>query len=130
MPAEKPEDVDQLLLNALEQGDLDSAITLYEPTAKFVVSPEQVVTGHAPIREVLQGFIDAKATFDIEAITAVLSTDGTVAVTRLKGSSTSQGPDGELVTNSLHTVEIVRKQTDGSWLFIIDDPSGACEVKP
>jgi uncharacterized protein (TIGR02246 family) len=124
MPAQKPEEVDQLLLKALEKGDLDTAIALYEPTAKFVISPEQVVTGHAAIRKVLQGFIDAKATFDVEAITAVLSTDGTVAVTRLKCSSTSQGPDGEPVTSPLHTVEVVRKQTDGSWLFIVDDPSG------
>jgi uncharacterized protein (TIGR02246 family) len=117
------------LLKALEQGDLDVAIALYEPTAKFVVSPEQVVTGHASIREVLQGFIDAKATFDVEAITAVVSTDNTVAVTRLRGTSTSQSPDGKLVTSPLHTVEVVRKQADGSWLFVVDDPSGECEVK-
>ncbi len=124
MPAQKPEECDLLLLKALEQGDLDAAVALYEPTATFVVSPEQVVTGQAGIREVLQSFIAAKATFNIDAVTAVPSADGTVAVTRVKGSSTSPGPDGNPVTTPLHSVEVVRKQSDGTWLFIIDDPSG------
>ena len=124
MPAQKPEECDLLLLKALEQGDLDAAVALYEPTATFVVSPDQVVTGQAGIREVMQGYIAAKATFNIDAVTAVPSVDGSVAVTRVKGSSTSPGPDGKPVTTPLHSVEVVRKQPDGTWLFIIDDPSG------
>ena len=124
MPAQKPEECDLLLLKALEQGDLDAAVALYEPTATFVVSADQVVTGHAGIREVMQSFIAAKATFTIDAVTAVPSADGSVAVTRVKGSSTSPGPDGKPVTTPIHSVEVVRKQPDGTWLFIIDDPSG------
>ncbi len=124
MPAQKPEECDLLLLKALEKGDLDAAVALYEPNANFVVSAEQVVTGHAAIREVMQGFIAAKATFNIDAVTALPSADGSVAVTRAKGSSTSPGPDGKPVTTPIHSVEVVRKQPDGTWLFIIDDPSG------
>lgn len=124
MPAQKPEECDLLLLKALEQGDLDAAVAMYEPNATFVVSADQVVTGQAAIREVMQGFIAAKATFNVEAVTAIPSADGSVAVTRVKGSSTSPGPDGQPVTTPLHSVEVVRKQPDGTWLFIIDDPSG------
>ena len=124
MPAQKPEECDLLLLKAIEQGDLDAAVALYEPNATFVISPDQVVTGQAAIREVMQGFIDAKAAFNVEAVTAVTSADGSVAVTRVKGSSTGPGPDGQSVTTPLHSVEVVRKQPDGTWLFIIDDPSG------
>jgi uncharacterized protein (TIGR02246 family) len=124
MPAYKPEECDLLLLKAVEKGDLDAAVALYEPNANFVVSTDQAVTGHAAIREVMQGFITAKATFNIDAVTVVQSTDGSVAVTRVKGSSTSPGPDGNPVTTPIHSVEVVRKQPDGTWLFIIDDPSG------
>ena len=124
MPAQKPEECDLLLLKALEQGDLDAAVAMYEPNATFVVSADQVVTGQAAIREVMQGFIAAKATFNVEAVTAIPSADGSVAVTRVKGSSTSPGPDGQPVTTPLLSVEVVRKQPDGTWLFIIDDPSG------
>ena len=124
MPAQKPEECDLLLLEAIKNGDLDAAVAMYEPNATFVVSPDQVVTGQAAIREVMQGFIAAKAEFNIEAVTAVPSADGSVAVTRVKGSSTAPGPDGQPVTSPLHSVEVVRKQPDGTWLFIIDDPSG------
>ena len=124
MPAQKPEECDLLLLEALGKEDLDAAVALYEPNATFVVSADQVVTGQAAIRKVMQGFIAAKATFNIEAVTAVPSADGSVAVTRVNGSSTSPGPDGKPITTPLHSVEVVRKQADGTWLFIIDDPSG------
>ena len=124
MPAQKPEECDLLLLEAIGKEDLDAAVAMYEPNATFVVSADQVVTGHAAIREVLQGFIAAKATFNVEAVTAIPSADGSVAVTRVKGSTTSPGPDGQPVTTPLHSVEVVRKQPDGTWLFIIDDPSG------
>lgn len=124
MPARKPEECDLLLLRALEQGDIDAAIALYEPNAQFVVSTGRTVTGHAAIREVMQGFIADKATFIVDAVTAVPTADGSVAVTRVKGSSTAPGPDGEPVTTPMHSVEVVRKQADGNWLFAIDDPSG------
>ena len=123
MPAHKPEECNLLLMKAVEGGDLDAAVTLYEPKATFVVSPDQVVAGHAAIRDVLQGMA-AHATGKIEEITVVPSADGTVAITRTKGSVTSPGPDGRPVTTSFHSVEIVRKQPDGTWLFVIDDPSG------
>ncbi len=124
MPAHKPEECDLLLMEAVERGDLDAAVALYEPDATFVVPPGQVVTGHAAIREVLQGMIAANATGKLDAVTAVPSADGSVAFTRAKGSSTMPGPDGKPVTTHFHSIEVVRKQPDGTWRIIIDDPSG------
>ncbi len=124
MPAHKPEECDLLLFEVMETGDLDRALALYEPDAIFVVSPDRVVTGHAAIREVLQGMIAANGTGKLDAVTAVSSADGSVAFTRAKGSSTSPGPDGKPVTKYFHSIEVVRKQPDGTWRIIIDDPSG------
>ena len=61
MPAHTPEECDLLLIEAMETGDLDAMLDLYEPNATFVVSSGRVVTGHAAIRQVLQGYITAKA---------------------------------------------------------------------
>ena len=124
MPARKPEDCDLLVTKAIQSGDLDAAVALYEPNASFVVSPGQLATGQAAIREVLEGFISGEATFTVDTVTALPNADGSVAVTRAKGSSTSPGPDGKPVTTPFHSVEVVRKQPDGTWLFVIDDPSG------
>jgi ketosteroid isomerase-like protein len=124
MPANKPEECDLLLFKVIDTGNLDAALDLYEPDAVFVVSPDHVVTGHAAIREVLQGMIAAGATGKLEGVTAVPSADGSVAFTRAKGSSTGPGPDGKPVTTHFHSIEVVRKQPDGTWRIVIDDPSG------
>ena len=124
MKAHKPEECDRLLFEVIETGDLDAALALYEPDAIFVVSPGQVVTGHAAIREVLQSMMAADAKGKLDAVTAVPSADGSVAFTRAKGSSTSTGPDGKPVTTPFHSIEVVRKQPDGTWRIVIDDPSG------
>ena len=124
MPAHRPEECDLLLFEVIETGDLDAELALYEPDAVFVVAPNLVVTGHAAIREVLQGMMAAGATGELDAVTAVLSGDGSLAFTRAKGSSTGPGPDGKPVTRHFHSIEVVRKQPDGTWRIVIDDPSG------
>ena len=124
MPAHKPVECDLLLFDVIEKGDLDAALALYEQDAVFVVSPDRVVTGHAAIREVLKGMMAVNATGKLDAVTAVTSADGSVAFTRAKGSSTRPGPDGKPVTAHFHSIEVVRKQPDGTWRIIIDDPSG------
>jgi uncharacterized protein (TIGR02246 family) len=124
MPTHRPEECDLNLFELIETGDLDAALALYESDAIFVVSPGQVVTGHAAIREVLQGMMAANSTGHLDAVTAVASADGAIAFTRAKGSSTSPGTDGKPVTTHFHSIEVVRKQPDGTWRIIIDDPSG------
>jgi len=129
VPAHRPEECDLLLMKAIESGDLDAAVDLYEPSASFVVSPGQVATGHAAIREVLRGFMAAYATGKIDEVATVESADGSIAITRTKGSSSAPGPDGKPVTTPFHSVEVVRKQPDGTWRFVIDDPGGEGTVR-
>ena len=124
MPAMRPEECDLLLFEVIETGNLDAALDLYEPDAMFVVGPNQVVSGHAAIREVLKGMISANTTGGLDAVTVVSSADGSIAFTRARGSSTGPGPDGNPVTTRFHSIEVVRRQPDGTWRIMIDDPSG------
>jgi uncharacterized protein (TIGR02246 family) len=124
MPARKPEDCDLLLAEAINRGDLESAVALYEPNASFVTQPGQVVTGHAAIREAMQTFASLKPTLKIE-VNAIQNGSGDVALLRSKWSLTGTGPDGKPMTMGGNGTEVVRRQADGTWLFIIDNPSGA-----
>lgn len=124
MPAHSPEECDQLLFESIEKGDLDAALELYEPDAVFVVPPDRLVTGHSAIKEVLGGMLAAGGAGRIEAVTSLQSSDGTVAFTRVKGSTSTTGPDGEPITVPFHSIEVVRKQPDGTWRIAIDDPTG------
>ena len=112
MPAHTPEECDLLLLKAMETGDLDAMLALYEPDATFVVASGRMVTGHAAICQVLQSYIVAKATGTVEEVRVVPSADGSVAITRTKGRFTSPDLEGNPVTTRFHSVEVVRKQPD------------------
>jgi uncharacterized protein (TIGR02246 family) len=122
MAARKPEDCDYLLVEAINKGDLETAVALYEPGASFVQESGQVVTGRAAIREVMQGFVALKPKFTIE-VKAVQS--GDLALLRGKWSVTGKNPDGTPLAMSGNSTEVVRRQPDGTWLFVIDNPRGA-----
>lgn len=122
MPARKPEECDTLLGEALNRGDLDAAVALYAADAAFVREPGKVVKGHAAVREAMQGFLAIKPKFTI-SVNAV--ENGDIAVLRSKWSVTGTGPDGKPVAMSGNGIEVVRRQADGTWKFIIDNPAGA-----
>jgi uncharacterized protein (TIGR02246 family) len=122
MPARKPEECDTLLAEAVNRGDLEAAVALYEPNASFVQEPGKVVTGHAAIREVMQGFLAVKPKLTIE-VNATQS--GDIALLRSKWSLSGTGPDGKPMQMGGNGTEVVRRQADGTWLFVVDNPAGA-----
>lgn len=124
MPARNPEECDSLLLEALTQGDLEAAVGLYESNASFVQESGQVAVGRAAIREILRAYIVLKAKFTVRA-RSVQSGDGSLALTGLKWSAIGTDPEGKPITLSGNSTEVVRRQSDGTWLFVIDNPRGA-----
>jgi len=125
MPARKPEECDILITDAIKRKDLDAAVALYEPNAAFVLDSGEIVTGRETIREVLKAWIaldDIRFTTEVKAFP---SADGNLAMTRGTWIATAKGPDGKPVTLTGKNVEVVRRQPDGTWLFVIDNPRGA-----
>src|SRR5262245_30894802 len=52
--ATSPEEVGQTYYRAFNAGDIETIVALYEPHARLVVQPGQVVEGHMAIREALR----------------------------------------------------------------------------
>jgi uncharacterized protein (TIGR02246 family) len=123
--ARLPEDCNRILLAALEAGDIETSVALYEPTAVLFKKSGETMTGHDAIRSANATLIALKPTFTIEFIKTALSGDGTIATTRMKASLAGTGADGRSIHGDIHTLEVLRKQTDGSWRYIIDDPYGS-----
>ena len=71
MPAYTPEDADHLLCAAISAGDLEAALAFYEPEARFVVAPGNMVTGSQAIRQVMSEFLALRPTLTLEKVTAV-----------------------------------------------------------
>ena len=122
MPAQKPEEIDSLFAQALNARNVDALVALYEPQASLMPSPGSLVAGTAAIREALAAFVSAKPTMQIAP--RLVSQSGDVAVVTAKWQLAMTGQDGKPAQMQGQSVEVVRRQSDGRWLFVIDLPFG------
>lgn len=122
MTAKTPEAIDTLFANALNAGDLEALVALYEPNASLMPSPGNVVSGTAAIREALAGFLAAKPSMTLTART--LSQTNDIALVSAAWQLSMTGQDGTPAQMNGRSVEVVRRQPDGRWLFAIDFPFG------
>ena len=104
-------------------ADLPALLALYEATATFVPEPGQLASGIDAVRGALQQYLALKGTLTME--TTYLVESGDLALLRGKWQLQGTGPDGKPVEMRGNSIEILRRQSDGSWRFVIDHPFGA-----
>ncbi|HZA22697.1 MAG TPA: SgcJ/EcaC family oxidoreductase [Dehalococcoidia bacterium] len=122
MPAHKPEELDELFTQAFNSGDLDALVALYEPQACINPEPGQVATGTQAIREAWSGFLAMNPKLTLEVKNLNQTSD--IALTTGNWHLTGTGPDGSPVDMRGQSVEVSRRQPDGTWRFVIDNPFG------
>jgi uncharacterized protein (TIGR02246 family) len=120
MAARNPEEVEKLFVQAFSACDLEAMVALYEPDAVLSPQPNQIVTGREAIREALRGFLSLCGEFRSEVKSVAQA--GDLALVRSEWSLVGTAPGGCPIDISDRGVEVVRRQPDGSWLFIIDNP--------
>jgi ketosteroid isomerase-like protein len=123
MPARTPQEIHELFTRAFTARDTEALVALYEPTAAFTPQPGQVVTGHAAIREAIGGFLALDAEFKMQ--TGTLVEAGDIALLLSKWTLKGTDPSGAAVDLAGQTADVVRRQPDGYWLFVIDNPYGS-----
>ena len=74
------------------------------------------------VRSSLAAFIAMKGTLDLN-VTRVLEASDVALVVGV-WSFTGTGPDGEPVTLTGRNADVLRRQSDGTWRFVIDNPWG------
>lgn len=121
----QPDDVSRVLVQALETGDIETSVAVYEASAVLFSKSGRTMTGLDEIRKNNAALIALKPTFDIAFIKFTLSGDGTLATNRMKANLSWKDAEGKLLEASVDTLEVLRKQEDGSWRYIIDDPYGS-----
>jgi hypothetical protein len=106
-PAREPEELGRLFVQRANEGDLDGLVALYEAGAAMATGPGQVADGTAAIRERLAQFLAGAPTLSGESQPAVRCGDLALTSTRFEGGATA---------------EVARQQSDGTWLWVIDQP--------
>jgi ketosteroid isomerase-like protein len=123
--AREPQDCGRILTEALHAGDLDTCVALYEAGAVLFKKSGEPMSGLEAIRTANAALIAIKPRFTIEFIKSTPNESGDLATTRMKATLSGTKPDGCAVQDTVHTLEVVRKQADGSWRYVIDDPYGS-----
>jgi ketosteroid isomerase-like protein len=117
-----PEQVLASITEGINGGNLDSLMPLYESQAAFAAQPGSLAHGLAGIREGLAGFIAMKGKLDLKVTRVLQASDLAlvVGVWSFKGT----GPDGKPVELAGHNADVLRRQENGLWRFVIDNPWG------
>lgn len=122
MGASDPRELSKLFEQYFAGGGLDQLMTLYEDDALFPTT-RSTASGGDEIRSVLKGYIDsgAKLVFGESLVFEVdgLALTHTPWVMEMRDGSKAEGA----------TAEVVRRQSDGTWKYIIDNPDGAALLK-
>jgi ketosteroid isomerase-like protein len=108
--AAQPEDLSRLVVERLNAGDVDGLVALYEPDAVLALPDGQVATGSREIRQAYEHLVADRPTFAPGQQQPTLR-NGDLALTSVR-----------LVDGGV-TVEVARRQPDGTWLWVIDHPS-------
>ena len=122
MSTATPEQVLESIVTGINSGDLDSLMPLYESEAAFVPQPGTLAHGPSGVSEALTGFISMNGKLDLD-VTRVLEVDDLALVVGV-WSFNGTGPDGEPVQLEAKNADVLRRQTDGTWRFVIDNPWG------
>ena len=122
MPTATPEQVLESIVTGINSGDLESLLPLYESEAAFATGPGSLLHGAPGVHEALNGFISLKGELDLD-VTRVLEVDDLALVIGV-WSFEGTGPDGEPVKLAAKNADVLRRQADGTWRFVIDNPWG------
>jgi uncharacterized protein (TIGR02246 family) len=117
-----PQQVLESIVTGINTGDLESLVPLYESDAAFATQPGSLAHGVPGVREALGGFISLTGTLDLD-VTRVLEVDDLALVIGV-WSFDGTGPDGEPVRLEARNADVLRRQPDGTWRFVIDNPWG------
>jgi uncharacterized protein (TIGR02246 family) len=114
MPATNPEEICRLFQQYMAEGDLESALSVYDPDAVFLNQSRDVSKGREGLRQELAPLAAMKVRFDFQ-VKQVIET-GDIALMHTEW--TVSGPEPMKV----YAIEVARRQQDGSWRWLIGDP--------
>jgi uncharacterized protein (TIGR02246 family) len=122
MPHDPPIKLHAAFVAAFNAADLEAMTALYEPGAVLASQAgAPVVSGVDAIREAYRGFFAMKPEIHLETLGVIEAGEG-LALLHGHWSMTGTGPDGAEIRMEGRNTEVVRRQPDGRWLFVIDNP--------
>ena len=123
MIAKSPQEAVELLDKAFNEADVETILTFYEDAAVVVTKPGHLARGRPELRNFFERIVRAGSSVK-QLKTYTLEADGIALF--LSRWSMDGGNEGAARTFVATTV--FRKQPDGGWRALIDNPFGPSEL--
>jgi len=123
MAPKSPKDAVGQLVKALNSGNLDAAVSLYEATAVLVAQPGKIARGTTALRDALSAFIALKPT--LVARREQIIEAGDIALYASDWILKGTDPTGKPLEMRGQSSDVLRRRSDGRWLIAVDNPWGA-----
>jgi ketosteroid isomerase-like protein len=119
--AAAPEDLHRLFEQALNSADLDTLVALYALDG-VLMARSGPARGISAIREALAEYLAMKPMIQLTTRRAVQAGDTALLMAEWRFHGTTRA--GGHVSTSGTSVEVARRQPDGTWRYFIDLPYG------
>ena len=103
--------------------DIAAVMGSYEPEATVVFEPDAPVSDRAALEQMFTGMSGVDPKFEYPGGHEVI-VNGDIAVHIAPWSMTGQTPDGQALAQEGLSIAVLRRQSDGSWKMVIDNPHG------
>ena len=111
------------MTEAFEAGDIAGVLSHYEPGAVVVGQRGMPMSGTPALTELFEQFIAVSPKFTFHEHEVIEA--GDIALHAAQWTMTGTAHDGTAIEDGGLSLAILRRQPDGRWLMVIDNPYGA-----
>lgn len=119
-----PDGADEYFLNCVRNGDLNNAMTCFDPEAIYIDKDGNAINGLANIEKLVANLCNMKP--DIKVYEHKISPVGNDMMYWLdKWTLTATDLQGNLINMKGASANMMRRNNDGVWLWLVDNPFAA-----
>lgn len=111
------------MTHAFHAGDLEGVMASYESTATIVFEPGQPVGDDSAQRAAFAQFFAVNPRFEYGAHEVLIA--GDIAVHTAPWTMRGTAPDGSPIEQNGLSVAVLRRQKNGEWKMVVDNPHGS-----
>lgn len=122
--AMRPRDVANEIAECIKEGNIDNIVDFFHPDYIMPFPPTEVPkSGLDTVRQVFTSFVESKAVLTSKVTGEIINGD----VALLQAEWYIKDATGTIISEGKST-EVLKQQTDGSWVYYIDCPMGLPQV--
>lgn len=121
-----PEGGARYFQNCVRNGDLAGAVSCFDEEAVYVLANGSIAKGTAEIRASLEMLCGMKPNLQAKRSVAYIAGELAAWVDEWRLQATL--PDGTALDMTGVSSDILKRQPDGTWVYLVDNPYGAAAL--